>query len=301
MAALGSDEAYSILKGMGEDQYANYDTRMAKVRKEIAALQTDSWTQNLYWSWLYALQPLLAPKDARYPAFMQTPAWTRKDLHTALGSWTELKHDTILYAKQVMAEMGGGGGEEPPHSYVEPNPEAYARLLALATMTKNGLAQRGLLSDVTGGNLENLISELGFLKRMSEAELNGAAISGDDYWHMYFWGGILEQFTLAAADKDFDVGRPVLEDQKAALIADVATGLAPDGSLLALEEAIGQPALMYVVLPGEPRRLATGAIYSYYEFPVPVSDRMTDEQWQAMVESGTNPPAPDWTKTFISP
>ena len=301
MAAMGSDEAYSILKEMGEDQYANYDTRMAKVRKEIAALQTDSWTQNLYWSWLYALQPLLAPKDARYPAFMQTPAWTRKDLHTALGSWTELKHDTILYAKQVMAEMGGGGGEKPPHSYVEPNPEAYARLLALATMTKNGLAQRGLLSDVTGGNLENLISELGFLKRMSEAELSGAPISDDDYWHMYFWGGILEQFTLAAADKDFDEGRPILEDQKAALIADVATGLALDSSLLALEEAIGQPALMYVVLPGEPRRLATGAVFSYYEFPVPVSDRMTDEQWQAMVESGTNPPAPDWTKTFISP
>ncbi len=134
MAAMGSEEAYDILKEMGENQYANYDTQLAKVRKEIAGLQTDSWTQNLYWSWLYALQPLLAPKDTRYPAFMQTQAWTRKDLHTALGSWTELKHDTILYAKQVMAEMGGGGAEQPPHSYVEPNPEAYARLLALAAM-----------------------------------------------------------------------------------------------------------------------------------------------------------------------
>jgi hypothetical protein len=301
MAAMGSDQAYSILKEMGEDQYANYDTRMAKVRKEITALQADSWTQNLYWSWLYALQPLLTPKDARYPAFMRTPAWTRKDLQSALGSYTELKHDTILYAKQVMAEMGGGGGEQPPHSYVEPNPEAYARLLALATMTKDGLAQRGLLSDVTRGNLENLVSELEFLQRISEAELNGTPISDDDYWHMYFWGGILEQFTLAAADKDSDVGRPILEDQKAALVADVATGLAPDGSLLALEEAIGQPTLTYVVLPGEPRQLATGAVYSYYEFPVPVSDRMTDEQWQGMVEAGANPPAPDWTKTFVSP
>jgi hypothetical protein len=301
LAAMGSDEAYGILKDLGENRYAHYDTRMEKVRSEIAALQTDSWTQNLYWSWLYALQPFLTPKDERYPAFMQTPAWTHKDLHTALGSWTELKHDTILYAKQVMAEMGGGGAEEPPHSYVEPNPEAYARLLALATMTKDGLAQRGLLSDVTRGNLENLISELGFLQGMSEAEMSGSPISDDDYWHMYYWGGILEQFTLAAADKDSDVGRPILEDQKAALIADVATGLAPDGSLLALEEAIGQPTLMYVVLPGEPVRLAAGAVYSYYEFPVPVSDRMTDEQWQAMVISGTNPSAPDWTKLFIAP
>jgi hypothetical protein len=274
---------------------------MAKVRKEVASLETDSWTQNLYWSWLYALQPLLEPKDTRYPAFMQTQAWTRKDLHTSLGSWTELKHDTILYAKQVLAEMGGGSDQPPPHSYVEPNPEAYARLLALAIMTKDGLEQRGLLSDLTRGNLENLISELGFLQRISEAELNGTEISDDDYWHMYYWGGILEQFTLAAADWEDGVIQPRLEDQKAALIADVATGLAPDGSLVALEEAIGQPTFIYVVLPGEPTRLATGAVFSYYEFPVPVSGRMTDEQWQAMVETGTNPPAPDWTKSFITP
>ena len=53
-----------------------------------------------------------------------------------LSSWTELKHDTILYAKQVMAEMGGGPEEEPPKGYVEPNPEAYARLLALVEMTQ---------------------------------------------------------------------------------------------------------------------------------------------------------------------
>jgi hypothetical protein len=301
MAAMGSEEAYSILKDMGENQYENYETRMEKVRKEIASLQTDSWTQNLYWSWLYALRPLLEPKDTRYPAFMQTQAWTRKDLHTALGSWTELKHDTILYAKQVMAEMGGGSDQSPPRSYVEPDPEAYARLLALAVMTRDGLEQRGLLSDLTRGNLENLISELEFLQRMSEAELNGAEISDDDYWHMYYWGGILEQFTLAAADLEEGVTQPRLEDQKAALIADVATGLAPDGSLVALEEAIGHPTFLYVVLPGQPTRLATGAVFSYYEFSVPVSGRMTDEQWQGMVAAGSNPAAPDWTKLFITP
>ena len=301
-AAQGSAEAYNILKDMGETQYDNYDAQMGKVRQEISALGTDSWTQNLYRSWLYSLQPLTTPKDARYPAFMQNQAWTRKDLHTALGSWTELKHDTILYAKQVMAEMGGGNGDEkPPLSYVEPNPEAYARLLALATMTRDGLQQRGLLSDVTGGNLNNLISELQFLQRISEAELNGTEISGDDYWHMFYWGGTLEQFTLAAADTNPGEGHPILEDQKAALIADVATGLSSDGGLSALEEAIGQPTTIYVVLPGQPTRIATGAVYSYYEFPVPVAGRMTDEQWQGMVEAGSNPPAPDWTKLFIAP
>ena len=40
---------------------------------------------------------------------MQSDAWLDKQLNTSLGSWTELKHDTILYAKQAYAEMGAGG------------------------------------------------------------------------------------------------------------------------------------------------------------------------------------------------
>jgi hypothetical protein len=300
-AAMGSDEAYNILKSMGEDQYVNYDTQTTKVRTEVAALGIDSWTQNVYWSWLYTFQPLIEPKGSAYPAFMQTQAWTRKDLQTALGSWTELKHDTILYAKQVMAEMGGGGEDiSPPHGYVEPNPEAYARLLALTQMTYDGLQSRSLMSDLIRGNLENLISELTFLKDISERELAGEAITDDEYWHIQYWGGILEQFTLAAADTTGNQSRD-LSDQKAALIADVATGLDSEGNLAALEEGVGQPTIIYVVLPGTPRRMAMGAVYSYYEFTVGSSNRMTDEAWQAKVEAGTNPPQPDWTQMFVAP
>jgi len=300
-AAMGSDEAYSILKGMGEDQYVNYDTQTTKVRTEVAALGIDSWTQNLYWSWLYSFQPLITPKGSAYPPFMQTQAWTRKDLQTALGSWTELKHDTILYAKQVMAEMGGGGEDvAPPHGYVEPDPEAYARLLALTQMTYDGLQSRGLLSDLTRGNLENLISELKFLKDISERELAGDPITDDEYWHIQYWGGILEQFTLAAADTTGNMDRD-LSDQKAALVADVATGTYDLNTLVALEEGVGQPTPIYVVLPNSPWRVATGAVYSYYEFTVSSSNRMTDEAWQAQVEAGTNPPQPDWTQMFVAP
>lgn len=302
-AALGSDEAFNILvHEMNEARYAGYDSQMAKVQHEIAALGEDSWTQNLYWAWLYALQPLIEPKGAAYPPFMQTQAWARKDLHTALASWTELKHDTILYAKQVMAEMGGGGeSTEPPHSYVEPNPEAYARLLALAQMTCDGLEARGLLSDLTRSNLENLIEELTFLKNIAERELAGEPITDDDYWHMLYWGGVLEQFTLAAADTEGEGNRPSLGDQKAALVADVATGTTDLVNLVVLEEAIGQPTPIYVILPDSPWRIAVGAVFTYYEFTVPPDQRMTDEAWQAQVEAGSNPPQPDWTRTFIAP
>jgi hypothetical protein len=299
-AAMGSNEAYDILKDLGATNYVNFDTQMTKVKGEVAGLGIDSWTQNVYWAWLYSFQPLIAPKGSAYPPFMQTQAWTRKDLQTALGSWTELKHDTILYAKQVMAEMGGGGAPEPPHGYVEPNPEAYARLLALTQMTFDGLQSRNLLSDLTRGNLSNLVTQLTFLKDISERELNGGAISDDEYWQIQYWGGTLEQFTLKAADSTGNMDRD-LSDQKAALIADVATGTNDLLTLVALEEAVGQPTPIYVILPDSPWRVARGAVYSYYEFEVPVADRMTDEQWQAQVEAGTNPAQPDWTKSFIAP
>ncbi len=293
-AAQGSDTAYTILKDMGEPKYENYDKQMTKVKDEVAQLGTDSWTQNLYWSWLYALQPVFAQKGQQYPAFMQTDAWNKKDLQTALSSWTELKHDTILYSKQVMAEMGGGGPEEPPHGYVEPNPEAYARLLALAQMTKAGLDSRGILDDTTRGNLDNLIEKLTFLQSISEKELNGGEISQDDYWQIQYYGGWLESMTVAAADSE-DVNSRDLNDQKSPVVADVATGMGR-----VLEEGVGYPTLMYVVTPDSPYNVAVGVVYTYYEFTVSPDARMTDEAWRQQLE--TNPIAqPDWTSSFIVP
>jgi len=55
-AAMGSEEAYRLLDEMGETRYPNYVEQMDKVRGEIAALEMDNWTQNLYWSWLYTFQ-----------------------------------------------------------------------------------------------------------------------------------------------------------------------------------------------------------------------------------------------------
>jgi hypothetical protein len=299
---MGSDDALQVLSDLGQREYANFDTQMERVRGELAALETDSWTQNVYWAWLYALQPLISVHDERFPEFMRTEAWRLRDLNAALGSYTELKHDTILYAKQVMAEMGGG----PPEvirGYVEPNPEAFARMLALAEMTHDGLQARGLLSENISGALANLIDLLTFLKTTAEAELAGETLTDDDYLRIQFVGGELEALTLAAADcEEEGPACRDLTDQQAALVADIATGLSADiPGLSVLEEGVGRPTRIYVVLPDSTHRLAVGAVFSYYEFVVPASDRMTDESWQAMLAAGTNPPPPGWTGAFMAP
>ena len=234
---------------------------------------------------------------------MRTDAWARKDLQTSLGSWTELKHDTILYAKQVMAEMGGGGPDEPPKGYVEPNPEAYARLLALAQMTYGGLERRLLLSDQTRANLENLADLLQFLQRVSEQQLAGQPLAEDDYWRIQYFGGELEALTLAATDCEEGENAYCrdLSDWKSPLVADVATGFTPDGAIAVLEQGVGQPALIYVVVPDEPYRIGVGAVFTHYEFVVSPSERMTDETWQALVASGDTPPLAGWTESDRTP
>jgi hypothetical protein len=302
-AALGSEDALGILEDMGHRQYENFDTQMERVRGQLAALEIDSWTQNVYWAWLYTLEPLITPLDQRFPEFMRTEAWRLRNLNAALGSYTELKHDTILYAKQVMAEMGGGGSEEIPRGYVEPNPEVFARMLALAEMTRDGLQARDLLSDRIGNALTNLIDLIAFLKRIAEAELAQEELSDEDYLRILFVGGELEALTLAASDCD-EEGPACrdLSDQQAPLVADIATGTSPHVTGLAvLEEGVGRPARIFVVLPDSPRRLAVGAVFTYYEFVLPAADRMTDEEWQAMLEQGANPPPPEWTQAFMAP
>ncbi len=100
-AVLGSDLARQILDET-EAVYENYTQQMEKLRAEFKTLSVTNWTRNLYWSWLYTANTTLAeiPSEANYPTFMTTSAWDYEKLQTFEGTWTELRHDTILYAKQ---------------------------------------------------------------------------------------------------------------------------------------------------------------------------------------------------------
>jgi hypothetical protein len=305
-AALGSQEAVDILNTMGETKYANYRQQLDRVRGQIRTLPTAQWSENLYWSWLYTFRPLLAPKapDSGYPSFMTNEAWTRKSLNTVLGSWTELKHDTLLYAKQVMAEMGGGPPQD-VKGYVEPEPEFYARVAALAGMTRDGLVDRGLLevsadpderSDYNSiDKLEKLALDL---KRISEKELKNETLTKEEYDLIKYYGGRIEEITIQAADATLDeagVPQTDINDQDAAVVADVATG-----NGVALEEGTGRIMEIYVVVPvGDQLVLTRGGIYSQYEFTQPSGERLTNEQWRERLNNGQAPPLDDW-KTYIA-
>ena len=84
----------------------------------------------------------------------------------------------------------------------------------------------------------------------------------------------------------------------AALVAAGATD--PNGRVLV--EATGRVFEIFVAVPDGRGGLhvAKGGVFSYYEFPWPMQDRLTDESWRAKVKAGQTPPQPDWTQSFVA-
>ena len=85
---------------------------------------------------------------------------------------------------------------------------------------------------------------------------------------------------------------------RAELVADVHTDTI---NREVLEEATGKPMLILVAVPNENGTpyIARGAMYSYYEFIQPMSERLTDQQWWGMIDSKNLPPMPNWTSSFV--
>jgi hypothetical protein len=97
-------------------------------------------------NWLSALRELSAPTtDSIYPEAMRTRAWAMKTVNTQMASWTQLRHDTILYAKQSYT---GGGACFYPDGFVEPLPRFWAGLRKMAERATELLGRLGTTGQV---------------------------------------------------------------------------------------------------------------------------------------------------------
>jgi len=287
MALLGSKEALHILIDEGDTDYLGYWQQFGDLKDEFDALGATEWNANLYWSWLYSLRALLEEMPEGYPNFMRTDAWQRRNLGAALASWTELRHDSILYAKQSYTPTRSMP-KPPPPGYIEPVPEFYGRLLALARMTRTGLSDMQALSEEAMARLTGLETLLERLLDISGKELRNEAISEADAFYIKDLASTLESLVTGADDAGL----------KTTLIADVHT----EGyEKTVLEEAVGKVDFLVVACPASDGSvfLAAGPVLSYYEFKQPMSDRLTDEAWRDLLDSPDRPERPRWHQ--ISP
>jgi len=291
MAIFGSTRARQILKDLRDDHYGRYDETLAKLQKQFEGISPRDWNRNLYWSWLYCLKALLDEPGEGYPPFMQNTAWVDKQLNTALGSWAQLRHDTILYAKQSYTMTAGGLPPKPKmvEGYVEPVPEFYARLLALTRMTQKGLGEMKVLDATATERLRTVDTILARLLKISEQELQPAKLTEGDYMFIRNFADSLEKAVAGVGQ----FGEGGLETT---IVADVHT----DGnSRLVLEEGTGYLRLIAVAYPMPDGGVVLGAgpVFSYYELKQPMANRLTDEAWRQMLRT-RRPPLPDWARSF---
>ncbi|MEW6068823.1 MAG: DUF3160 domain-containing protein [Nitrospirota bacterium] len=283
MSILGSKAAEDILKEkISAHEWAeDYKSQADKLKKEIVSEIEKKETS--YSNWLYTLASLYHATKSKQLFAIQEP-WLYKNLNTALGSWTELKHDTILYSEQCYAEHGEGTCfeipvYEPPYvkGYVEPNPEFFKRLMEMVSIMRLDLQKNRFITDEYNDKLQTFESLVKRACEIAKKEIEGNPITKEDYRWMLSMTRSFDRSLILSRDSYAVVDSETL---KMAVIADVATD-AVSGQVL--EVAVGIPQRITVVVKDSygGTRITTGYVYSWYEFAD--TKRWTDEEWKALV------------------
>lgn len=326
MTLLGSDYAAKAIPQMdfyGDDNKEAITKALTELQQQNAEMTDGDWQNNIYTSWLWTIKGLFDWQQTHHdklPQFMQSESWAAKTLMTANAFWTQLRHATILYAKQSFAERGAGGDDwcdtrevpPPPKSYIEPNIEVYNRLTYMAKRMKAGLAEQNFGLD-NSGPLENYITLLTDISAYVEKELGNSAlheatkdseredptdptktciehwIDGQSDWEDLRLK-IVEELENALP---VPTEGPILtaKDRRDAIVADVHTGGDIDHPTAILYEGVGVPYVIFVaVKDANGARLTTGFTYSHYEFTEDYGgQRKTDEDWQKNFYTGEDP------------
>lgn len=294
-----------------------YQHNLAAARNVMDQMPAALWEDSIYNRWLFTLRALSDPTTGpEYPEAMRTHAWAMKTLNTQLASWTQLRHDTILYVKAVYV---GDILCEYPKGFVEPRPEFFRRLGVMAE-SMGGLLQG---SPPRQQFMARFASTCRTLEGMARKELARQPFSTNETWFVenlvertdsYFGprtysGWYPQLFYRSAEGAQFQPplppGASFLDNQDSdkpdLIVADVLTAgrSEPDGDPGGvLHQGIGRVNLMQIAIDNGPdRAIYAGPLLSHYEFEMPAGTHLTDEQWAAM----PRPPAPPWTRGYLLP
>ncbi|MBT3270385.1 DUF3160 domain-containing protein [Candidatus Poribacteria bacterium] len=286
---LGNDDALATL----DDELAKYRyaPNLTAARAIVDAYDDDAWSSSFYGGWLGAIRGLNPTRErSARPSFMRTDEWAGKTMNTQLASWSQLKHDSLLYTQQ--AYSAGSIACEYPTSYVEPVPRMYAALIELArAMTRgiDGLAPEGsrlrprLLGyfqhlEDTSATLAEVIrkqsrgeprsdAEKDFLKKMLFTVSSGCTIAYTGWYSKLFYTGegglrkddrvVADVFTQPTDDEGNVVGR----------VIHVGAG-SIDTAFVVCDWGDGE-SCAYV-----------GPVMSYYEHSSEKFKRLTDDEWK---------------------
>jgi hypothetical protein len=337
-AAFGNDQVVPELvermtddKGRAFRDGLNYQHNLAAVRRVIDAQNKAVWDENLYMNWLATLRELSQPTtDEKYPEALRTRAWAMKTLNTQLGSWVQLRHDTILYVKQSYT---AGAECYYPEGYVEPVPQFWARLEKMAAraaelIEKTEFPDRKIEKPVLregkqvatipidlketqkkqAAFLRNFANQVGLIRAVAEQQAAQKELTKDE-------AKVLQdvvQIQHGSGFTRYNGWYPKLFYKGAqdsgkwdAIVADVHTDvpappLGDPGCVLT--HGIGNIDLLLIAIEnGKDRVVYGGPVLSHYEFEMPGVTRKSDSEWRKDINDGRLPPRPPWTKSYLVP
>ena len=292
-----------ILEDKKHTQYSSYNRVKQEAKEKIEKeIRESSVMDSVYHKWLSMIWLLVDEVEENAPYFKLDPLYKLKNLVTYMGSYTELKHDTLLYVKQAYAfdaefsSIDEFWYEKYCNIYVDPPSLPTPKWYIEADMDIiNKLIELNNEVKLDFGELWNRVESqftwfdefLTHTKNILEKQMNNKKISNEDFEWMRL---AYDELSYVVYPFWKDVSQ---KEMRAALIADIFTS-EYEWNVDPLYEAVGRPALMLVMVDDiNGKRVAIWPVFTHYEFydsdnvVKANGSRLNDIQWQAAYDSLT--------------
>lgn len=301
--ALGNDAAAQLLQD--ELNEYHYSPNLNALRYLVDSNTDEFWNESIYNSWLNSIRKLNPPAERdNLPGFMQTAAWWQQKMNTQLSSWTELRHDNLLYAKQSYT---GGITCSYPKGYVEPFPDFYKSLMDYASSTENKITSLGIELYSFERYFDNFYNICDTLRSISEKEL--AALELSDKEIDFLTKVLYESGTCGIV---FDGWYPSLYYQDSGneelikddrIVADYHTAPTDEfGNTVGWVKHAGTGEMNMAIVVAEncsgDNVAYVGPVMSYHEYTTTNFQRLTDDEWKTQYWSTST--RPEWTNIYLA-
>jgi hypothetical protein len=310
-AVLRNPSALALMPDL--QAFKSFPGALNKMRVLTDSHNAEFWSTNLYNLWLGALRELSpVVKQTGLPTIASTDAWNRRLLNAQLGSWSQLRHDTILYAKQSYT---GVPVCEFPDAYVEPYPEFFAalgRYASAGVQVTDVVKAWGVeaLATQIQGYFQALSNAAAMLQQMALSQRNGQPFTAAQMEFINNAVNIESRIEGCVpvevpngwyADLFYDRRKSIEEDLT---IADVHTQPADEGGGIVgrvLHVGTAYPRLSVITANTcQGTRAYVGLSFAYHERITKDFVRLNDQEWTASVKA-TPPPSPTWLSPLMAP
>ena len=281
--------------------YKPYHARLGAAR--VLFEKYPYWNRNLYTLWLDALRSLSSALPSTVPAVMQSRSWQDKQMNTQLASWAQLRHNTLLYAKQSYT---GGITCFYPDGYVEPYPEFYRTIGEIAKRLSR--FSNEIAVPLYGLDVQTWISVTDALAAMAEEERAGRPLSTSQI-------GYLNQM-VSKTPRTVGCGETIYDGwyfklfpsqdeclQSKPCIADVHTippsDISPSNMVLHAATGDASFVIIQAATGNDCGTLYAGVVSSFYQHDETPIKRLTDSEWTTVLRGGTLPGVPAWFGKYI--